>query len=109
MTTQSTELNTPWSLHFDRDGTEDIAVILNADGEDLAYSRPFWLPEEDDPIPPTLAAIRLMAVAPKLLEALHDLAEQVDQDCPTEYRSRHLSHALEHVSDVIAEATGRAS
>lgn len=69
MKTQPTELNTSWSLHFDRDGTEDIAIILDANGEELARSRPFWLPEGNDPIPPTLAAMQLMTVAPKLLEA----------------------------------------
>ena len=63
---------TPWSLRVCRDGTEDIAVIIEADGEELAYSRPFWLPEENDPVPPTLAAMRLMATAPRLLAALTD-------------------------------------
>lgn len=72
-----TELNTPWSLHFDNDGTEDIAIIRDSKGEDLATSRPFWLPEEGDPVPPTLAAIQVMKAGPKLLEAcetaLHEL------------------------------------
>ena len=67
--TQKNDLNAPWSLHFDRDGTEDIAVISDTNGEDLVHSRHFWLPEGDDPIPPTLAAVRLMVVAPKLLAA----------------------------------------
>jgi hypothetical protein len=63
-------LNAPWSLHFDRDGTEDVAIICDANGHDLVRSRHFWLPEGDDPIPPTLAAMRLMVAAPKLLAAL---------------------------------------
>ena len=67
--TQENELNAPWSLHFHRDGTEDIATICDANGEELVTSRPFWLPEGDDPIPATLAAIQLIAVAPKLLSA----------------------------------------
>jgi hypothetical protein len=67
--TQFNALNTPWSLHFDRDGTENIAVIRDADGEELVTSRPFWLPAADDAIPATLAALRLMVVAPKLLHA----------------------------------------
>ncbi len=87
MTTQSTELNAPWSFHFYRDGTEDLAVILDADGDELANSRPFWLPEGDDPIPPTLAGIRLMAVAPKLLAAakatLTALELMLEMDAPT--------------------------
>jgi hypothetical protein len=81
MKTQQTNLGTPWSLHFDRDGTEDVAIICDSDGDDLARSRHFWLPERDDPVPPTLAAMRVMAVAPKLLEALDYLLEQtVDAD-----------------------------
>lgn len=74
MTTHTTDYFAPWSLHFDRDGTEDIAVILEADGEELAYSRPFWLPEENDPVPPTLVAMQLMIAAPKLLTALIECA-----------------------------------
>ena len=76
-----TTLNTPWTLHFDRDGTEDEAVICDTHGEELARSRHFWLPEGDDPVPPTLIAARLMAAAPKLYRALDYLLEQtVDQD-----------------------------
>ena len=67
MTTDN--LNAPWSLHFDKDGTENIAVIVDAAGEDLATSRPFWLPEGDDPVPPTLAGMQVMAAAPRLLAA----------------------------------------
>ena len=63
------DINGPWSLHFDRDGTEDIAIICDADGEELVRSRRFWLPEGDDPVPSILAAMHLMAVAPKLLLA----------------------------------------
>jgi hypothetical protein len=65
--TYGNDLNTPWSLHFDRDGTEDVAIICDCNGADLVHSRQFWLPEGDDPTPPTLAAVQLMAVAPKLL------------------------------------------
>jgi hypothetical protein len=71
----SGELHTPWSLHLDRDGTEDIAVIRDADGADLVTSRPFWMPEGDDPIPPTLAAMRTMLAGPKLLEALKQVLQ----------------------------------
>jgi hypothetical protein len=63
------DLYAPWSLHFDRDGTEDFAVICDADGDDLLISRTFWLPEDGDPVPPTLAFARLAAAAPKLLAA----------------------------------------
>ena len=63
------DFSAPWSLHFDRDGTEEVAVICDSDGDDLVYSRHFWLPEGGDPMPPTLAALRLMVAAPKLLAA----------------------------------------
>ena len=66
-------LNAPWSIIFDRDGTEDIAVLLDANGEEVARSRPFWLPQENDPIPATLAAMRLMRSAPALLAALQEI------------------------------------
>lgn len=69
-TQQPNEFGTPWSLHFDGDGTEDYAVIRDADGEDLAASRPFWQPERDDPVPQTLAAVLAMKAAPNLLAAL---------------------------------------
>lgn len=75
------ELNSPWTLHFDRDGTEDIAIIRDADGDPLVTSRHFWRPEGGDPIPPAIAALHAMVVAPKLLEALDYLLEQtVDMD-----------------------------
>jgi hypothetical protein len=74
-------LKTPWTLHFDRDGTEDIAIIRDAHDEELVRSRPFWLPGNNDPVPPTLAAVRAMKAAPKLYRALTYLLEQtVDQD-----------------------------
>ena len=73
------DLCTPWTLHFDRNGTEDIAVICNAEMDDLATSREFWLPEGDDPTPTTLAAFRLMTAAPDLLNALSYLLEQTVQ------------------------------
>ena len=61
----------PWSLRFDRNGTEEVVVISDADGYDLAYSREFGLAEGDDPeIPPTLSVMRLMVAAPRLLVAL---------------------------------------
>src|ERR1700722_1125273 len=99
MTTQPTTLQTPWSLHFDRDGTEDIAIICDADGNDLATSRHFWLPEGDDPVPTTLAAMRLMVAAPKLFDALdYLLAQTVDMD---------LKHGIT-LSEGEAEARAKA-
>ena len=95
---------TPWSLHFNHDVTEDIAVILEANGEELAYSRPFWLPEGDDPMPPTLAAMRLMVAAPKLLMSLIEcarlLADHDEQDGEE-------GDAYREAIAAITEATGR--
>jgi hypothetical protein len=44
--TRPLDLTIPWTLHFDRDGTEDVAVICDPHGEDLVTSLHFWLPEE---------------------------------------------------------------
>jgi hypothetical protein len=76
---QQPDLSTPWSLHFDRDGTEDIAIIVDADGHDLATSRPFWLPEPGDEIPPTLVAMTLMSMSRELFEALDELLAAVEE------------------------------
>ncbi len=102
------DIATPWSLHFDRDGNEDIGIIRDFSGDDLVCSRPFWLPEGDDPVPPTLAALRVMVAAPKLLQALDYLLEQtVDMDLKYgialgEGKAEARAMALA----VIAEATG---
>jgi hypothetical protein len=48
---------------------------------------------------------RLRKVEPDLLEALRCLAEQADEDCPAEYRTRHFTDALEQAHATIAEAT----
>jgi hypothetical protein len=63
------KLNAPWHLRFDRDGTEDVATILDRHGHALATSRHFWLPEGSDPKPPTLAGMQAMAAAPQMLKA----------------------------------------
>lgn len=64
------ELNAPWSLRFDRDGTEDVGQIVDSSGEVIIESRDFWLPERDDPTPPTLAALWAMTAAPALIAKL---------------------------------------
>lgn len=106
---QQNEINGPWSLHFDRDGTEDIAIICDADGEELVRSRHFWLPEGDDPAPPTLAAMRVMVTAPKLLEALdYLLIQTVDMDLKYGITlSEGEEDARAKALAAIAEATGR--
>ena len=76
MTTDSpNHLNAPWSLHIDRDGTEDVAVILDSDGYELARSTGFWMPEAGSAVPVTLVAMRAMKAAPKLLAALESMVK----------------------------------
>jgi hypothetical protein len=96
----------PWSLHFDRDGTEDVVVICDASDDDLAYSRDFWLAEGDDPeIPPTLSAMRLMFSAPKLLAALL-LAQRALNTAPRFRVGDTDSYKIAAIVDkAIAEAT----
>lgn len=106
MTTLPIELHAPWSLRFYRDGTEDIAVILEADGEELAYSRPFWLPERHDPIPPTLASMQLMAASPKLLTALIECARFLADYAGQEGEE---ADAYREAMAAIDEAIGRAA
>ena len=73
---QLTALDTPWALRFDGDGTEDIAIIQDMEGEDFVASRSFWVPGKGEPVPVTLAAMRVMQASPKLLafaKCLHRL------------------------------------
>lgn len=122
--TDTNPLNIPWTLHFDRDGTEDFGIICDAEGNDLVASHLpqttmprwkdrefgegcFWLPEEGDEVPYLVRCMQLMSAAPKLLEALINLATQADEDCPAHARSNHFIEALKVAHEVIAEATGR--
>jgi hypothetical protein len=100
-------LNTPWSLHFDHDGTEDIAIIRDANGHDLVISRHFWLPEGDDPVPPTLAGMRVMTASPKLLAALKRLLDATGGLPIT--LSGAISDAIHQAQVALAEAEGRVS
>jgi hypothetical protein len=36
-----------------------------------------------------------------LATALHDLLEQVDQDCPDQYRTKHLNQTMEDARNVL--------
>jgi hypothetical protein len=47
------------------------------------------------------AHLRIMHAGQRLLTALKELAEHADEDCPSEFRTRHFS--------VIADVTGRAA
>lgn len=104
-------LCTPWTLHFDRDGCEDFAIICDADGTDLARSRHFWLPEGDDPVPATLASMRLMVAAPRLLEACHDNVKVMVQaaDLLRTLGHEDMAIALHMRSEMTSESIGRAA
>jgi hypothetical protein len=98
-------LRAPWTLHFDRDGTEDIAIIRDADGHDLANSRHFWRPEGNDPVPGTLAAMRAMKAAPQMLKAL-TAAEAFVRGFEGDERQDGIEALLAAIRGAIAEANG---
>jgi uncharacterized protein (DUF4415 family) len=112
------ELNTPWSLHFDRDGTEDYGIICDAEGNDLVASHitgsktpprwknrefgegGFWLPEkEGDPVPHLVKVMQLMTVAPKLLAACRMVVDR--------WEKGDLAGAARACQEAIAGATGQ--
>jgi hypothetical protein len=116
MTNPLINFATPWSLHFDRDGTEDYGIICDADGNDLVAShlpqsnvarladRPFgtgcfWLPEnEDDEMPLLARQMQLMTAAPKLLAMLRVAIVSADAE---------KQEWLKEAGEAIAEATGQ--
>lgn len=99
-------LNAPWALHFERDGTEDVAVIVDADGDELVRSRHFWLPDLGDPSPPTLHAVRLMLHAPRLRLSLERLVDQIEIDSPPEEAGARLAAALAAARTALHAAAG---
>ena len=88
------DLCTPWTLHFDRDGTEDFGIICDAEGDDIVASHlpctriaertfrtgTFRLPEKRDPTPAVLRQLRLMTAAPRLLA--HLVSSRFEQHLP---------------------------
>lgn len=104
---QHNKLNAPWSLHFDRNGTDDVAIICDCNGDDLAQSRDFWLPTGDDPEPGTLIAMRLMKVAPEMFDALKQLLSHVN-DLDRNTMSKRFRAAYRNAISVAAQADGRA-
>lgn len=114
--TKATNLCMPWSLHFDRDGTEDYGIIIDADGNDLVAShlpsstvarladRPFgtgcfWLPEEEwHEMPLLVRQMQAMKAAPKLLEMLKIAIATADP---------HKHKWVKEAQAAIAEATGQ--
>jgi hypothetical protein len=106
--TNSNELDTPWSLHFDRDGTEDYGIICDAEMNDLVTSHvcgkddlgkgTFWLPEEEgDPIPQLVKQMQVMTAAPKLLAACRLVVER--------WEKGDLAEAVRQCAEAVTEAT----
>jgi hypothetical protein len=83
----------------DADGIDDcegesFSALVDVQGdEDYAQSRMIDFETE-----------RQRKAARKLLAALESLADQADEDCPEEHRSRHFRDALEEARDAIADA-----
>jgi hypothetical protein len=95
--TQMTDLNAPWSLHFDRDDTDDFGIIRDAAGEAIVSSqhcKTCRLPESPDDClaPPALfhqlllmmAAPRLLAACKLALAAMEAALEADDPQAPTQ-------------------------
>jgi hypothetical protein len=101
------ELYAPWSLEFDRDGTEDFGIILDRDGQEIVRSRFFWLPVADDPTPIVLTALWLIEAAPMLLSALEAFVHMDDlaNECE-EWKWENLAAEFTQARAVIAMAKG---
>lgn len=106
--TGTTTFNSPWTLQFDRDGTEDFGVIVDAKGDELVRSRAFWLPESGDPIPPTLAALWLIDTAPEMLSALERAEFLMRRAGKGDHLAfRNLPSAAKQARNIIVAAKGR--
>lgn len=101
-----TELCTPWNFYTYQDGTEDIGEICDADGHAIVTSRSFWMPELDEPIPPTLAALRLMFAAPKMLAALRDAERVLRKILTGELCKESVQAVLARIGETLSEAAG---
>lgn len=95
--TAPNDFNTPWTLHFDRDGTEDFGIICDAEVNDLVASHLpqttmprwknrefgdgcFWLPEDaGEEVPLLVRQMLLMKAAPSLLTALVKCLALIDR------------------------------
>jgi hypothetical protein len=74
---------------------ENLAALIDVVGDD-EYMQSVTIDFE---------AGRLRKTDPELLEALQTLAEQADEDCPAQYRTRHFAEALQQAHTVIAKVT----
>ncbi len=86
--------------------SRDADAITDCDGEDFAALVDLVGDREfSQSVTIDFEAERQRRAAPKLLTALESLADQADEDCPEEHRSRHFKDALEDARATIAEAT----
>ncbi|HMP01723.1 MAG TPA: hypothetical protein PKC45_04395 [Gemmatales bacterium] len=110
MNTQPTHLCTQWTLHFDRDGTEDYGTIYDAEGDPIVTShqcQTCWLPEcKEDEVPALLRQMQMMVTAPRLLNALIECARLLADHDEAEGEE---GDAYREALSAIAEATGRTS
>ena len=94
-----------WTLygHVTGEGVQAISDFANRDGAEVVFYRITGLKFTGSY--KSSAHLRVMHTGQKLLAALKALAEQADEDCPAEYRTRHFTDALEQAHAAIAEAT----
>ncbi|WP_152051788.1 hypothetical protein [Tautonia marina] len=94
----------PGPYHFEPGETADTYRIFAA-GEDRPMVEMIYIGGAEDFAATAKALARLFAAGPKLVQSLRTLAEQADEDCPHEYRSRHFVEALADANDAIVGAT----
>lgn len=105
--TMHNDLYAPWTLEFDRDGTEDFGIILDNRGHEIVRSRFFWRPVADDPTPIVLTALWLIEVAPMLLSALEAFVQMDDlANACGEWKWENLEAEFEQARTLIAMAKG---
>src|SRR5262245_35770995 len=116
------DLRTPWTLHFDRDGTEDYGIICDAGGDEIVASHicgrdelgkgTFWLPEKDwEPTPVTVRQLRVMTAAPQLLAACKQALAALEAAAEAEHpradtRTQWQTEPMAILRAAIAEAEG---
>ena len=71
---------------------ESLSALVDVRGDE-EYAQSRFIDFENE---------RVCKAAPELLAALKSLADQADEDCPLEYRSRHFIEALETARAIVA-------
>jgi hypothetical protein len=98
----------PGPYRYEQGETADTYRLFAA-GDDKPMVEMIYVGGAEDFAAAALGLARLFTAGPKLVHALRTLAEQADEDCPHEYRSRHFVEALADANEIIAELTGRAA